>query len=138
MAGHEDAGVMTGHIGTNTPRFVPPRWDDCPLTLLKPGCANSGLELVEARPLFAILRACYKARKPQNPENTKKIQNPPPRVGPPKIRKKYIKDTKTARNCRFGAVFVFFRYFSVFSGANPGWGILCFFRIFGILGFSGL
>ena len=26
MAGHEDAGVMTGHIGTNTPKFVPPCW----------------------------------------------------------------------------------------------------------------
>ena len=26
MAGHEDAGVVTGHIGTSTPKFVPPRW----------------------------------------------------------------------------------------------------------------
>ena len=26
MASHEDAGVVTGHIGTNTPKFVPPRW----------------------------------------------------------------------------------------------------------------
>ena len=26
MAGHEDAGVVTGHIGTNTPKFVRPRW----------------------------------------------------------------------------------------------------------------
>ena len=26
MAGHEDAGVMTGHIGTNAPKCVPPRW----------------------------------------------------------------------------------------------------------------
>ena len=26
MAGHENAGVMTGHIGTNIPKFVPPRW----------------------------------------------------------------------------------------------------------------
>ena len=26
MAGHEDAGVVTGHIGTNTPKFVLPRW----------------------------------------------------------------------------------------------------------------
>ena len=24
MAGHEDAGVVTGHIGTNTPEFVTP------------------------------------------------------------------------------------------------------------------
>ena len=26
MAGREDAGVVTGHIGTNTPKFVRPRW----------------------------------------------------------------------------------------------------------------
>ena len=25
MAGHEDAGVVTGHMGTNTPKFVAPR-----------------------------------------------------------------------------------------------------------------
>ena len=25
MAGHEDAGVVAGHIGTNTPKFAPPR-----------------------------------------------------------------------------------------------------------------
>ena len=24
-AGHENAGVVTGHIETNTPKFVPPR-----------------------------------------------------------------------------------------------------------------
>ena len=26
QTGHEDAGVVTGHIGTNTPKFVPPHW----------------------------------------------------------------------------------------------------------------
>ena len=25
-AGHEDVGVVTGHIGTNIPKFLPPRW----------------------------------------------------------------------------------------------------------------
>ena len=51
MAGHEDAGVMTGHIGTNIPKFVPVAGDDRRLTLLKRGCANSvvGLELAESR-----------------------------------------------------------------------------------------
>ena len=35
------------HIGTNTPEFAPPRWEDRPLTLLKRGCANRvGLELL--------------------------------------------------------------------------------------------
>ena len=45
MAGHEDAEVMTGHIGTNTPKFAPSRFagDDRPLTLLKQGCAKSGV-----------------------------------------------------------------------------------------------
>ena len=40
--------VMTGHIGTNTPKFVPSRWGWPPFrSLLKRGCANSvvGLEL---------------------------------------------------------------------------------------------
>ena len=38
-----------GHIGTNTPKFVPPRWRQQPFDLLKRGCANSvvGLELAE-------------------------------------------------------------------------------------------
>ena len=26
MAGHEDAGVVTSHVGTNAPKFAPPRW----------------------------------------------------------------------------------------------------------------
>ena len=34
--------VLTGHTGTNTPKFVPLAGDDRPLTLLKRGCANSG------------------------------------------------------------------------------------------------
>ena len=41
-AGHEDPGVMTGHIGTNTPKFVLLAGEDGRLTLLKRGCANSG------------------------------------------------------------------------------------------------
>ena len=47
MAGHEDGVVMTSHIGTNTPKFVPPRWGRPPFDLFKRGCANSvvGLEL---------------------------------------------------------------------------------------------
>ena len=50
MAGHEDAGVVTGHIGTNTrPNLYPLAGGDRRLTLLKRGCANSvvGLELAE-------------------------------------------------------------------------------------------
>ena len=43
MAGHEDAGVVTGHTGTNTPKFVPPRWgrprfDPTQTGLCKFGC----------------------------------------------------------------------------------------------------
>ena len=50
MAGHEDAGVLTGHnIGTN---LYPLTGDDRSLTLLKRGCANSvlGLELADLSP----------------------------------------------------------------------------------------
>ena len=46
-------GVVTGHIGTNTPKFVPSHWGR--LTLLRRGCTNSvmGLELAEkAHTLF--------------------------------------------------------------------------------------
>ena len=42
MVSHEDAGVVTGLIGTNTPKFVPLAGDDRALTLLKRGSANSG------------------------------------------------------------------------------------------------
>ena len=39
---------MTGHIGTNTPKFVPPRWDDRALTLLNGAVQiRVGLELAE-------------------------------------------------------------------------------------------
>ena len=42
MAGHEDSWVVTGHIGTNTPKFVPPRWGRPPFDPTQTGCcANS-------------------------------------------------------------------------------------------------
>ena len=52
MAGHEEAGVVTGDTGTNTPKSqicTTLAGDDRALTLLKRGCANSvvGLELAE-------------------------------------------------------------------------------------------
>ena len=51
MAGHYPGILMTGHVGTTTPKFVPPRWDSRALTLLKRGCANSvvGLERAEKK-----------------------------------------------------------------------------------------
>ena len=52
MAGHEDAGVMTGHIGTNTPKFVPDRR----LTLLKRGCVRSEKLQNESFPNFSNFR----------------------------------------------------------------------------------
>ena len=42
MAGHEDAGVMTGHIGTNTPKFVPPRWGRPPFDPTQTGLCKFG------------------------------------------------------------------------------------------------
>ena len=42
MAGHEDAGVVTGDIGTNTPKFVPPRWGRPRFDPTQTGLCNSG------------------------------------------------------------------------------------------------
>ena len=42
MAGHEDAGVMTGHIGTNTPKFVPPRRGRRPFDPTQTGLCKFG------------------------------------------------------------------------------------------------
>ena len=87
---------------------------------------------------LAILRACYRARKPPHPENTKKIQNPPPRVDPRKYGKNTEKIEKRPKNCRFPAVFVFFRYFFCIFGGQPGVGDFVFFSYFRALGVFGL
>ena len=82
------------------------------------------------------LRSCGPVTEPENPQ-TPKIEKeykiPPPQVDP-EIPKKYKNGPKIAV---FGPFSYFFGIFSVFSGANPGWGILYFFRIFGLWGFSG-
>ena len=85
--------------------------------------------------------ACLvKTQQPPEPRKyekiTKRIQNPPPRVGPQKIRNKY---TKKYENGNFQAIFVIFRYFFVCLGPDPGWGILYSFRHFFVFsGFRGL
>ena len=79
---------------------------------------------------FRARRPATEPGKPPNPENTKKNTNPPP----PEIQKKYRKNIKTAQKLPVPGRF---RIFSVFSGVNPGWGILYFFRIFGLWGSSG-
>ena len=53
LAGHEDAGVVTGQKGTNTPKFV-----------LKQGCGIwVGLERAEMFDLFPMLQSRRPARK---------------------------------------------------------------------------
>ena len=49
MAGHEDAWVVTDHTGTNTPKFVPPRWGRPPFDPTQTGLCKSvvGLELAD-------------------------------------------------------------------------------------------
>ena len=42
MAGHEVAGEMTGHIGTNPPKFVPPRWGRPPCDPTQTGLCKFG------------------------------------------------------------------------------------------------
>ena len=88
---------------------------------------------------FVILRACYRAQEPQNPENTKNIDKfnkrrdkNNPRLAPEN--EKIIQ--KSPKNDHFSIFSVVF--FSYFRGANPGWGICIFFvflHIFGVLGF---
>ena len=74
---------------------------------------------------ITILRGWYRAQKPLNPGNTKKlrkkIQNPPPRVGP----RKYEKNTEKIR--KWWAIFVFFRYFFRIFEGQPGVGDFVFF-----------
>ena len=65
MAGHEDIGVVTGHIGTNTPKFVPPRRgrprvDPTQTGLCKFGWVWSSLKLQTFLGLFgAFLRHLF-------------------------------------------------------------------------------
>ena len=83
------------------------------------------------------LRACYRAPTPQNPENTQKIRNPPPRVGPRKYEKNTEKIQKRPKMAILGVIFVFFRYFFRIFGGQPGVGDFVFFAYFrgsGVLG----
>ena len=73
---------------------------------------------------FAIPRSWYIAQKPLEPG---KITKSPTPGRAPKIRKKYLKTTKTAQK---SPLLYFFGIFFVFSGPDPGWGITYFFRIF--------
>ena len=42
VAGHEDGGVMTGHIGTNTPKSVTPCWGRPPFDPTQTGVCKLG------------------------------------------------------------------------------------------------
>ena len=42
MAGREDAGAVTGHIGTNTPKFVPSHWGRPPFDPTQTGLCKFG------------------------------------------------------------------------------------------------
>ena len=59
MAGHEDAGVVTGQKEQTHPNLCPLTGDDRALTLLKRACANSGvgLELAEGGPCGATFES---------------------------------------------------------------------------------
>ena len=79
-------------------------------------------------------------QSPKTPESRKyekKIQNPPPRVGPPKIQKKYRKNTKTAQKRQvLGRFCIFSVFFPYVRGADPGGGfcIFSYFRHSGVFG----
>ena len=65
MAGHYPGILMTCHIGTNTPKFVPPRWGRPPFDPTQTGLCKFWcvLELAESVKL-CTKTACAHARKP--------------------------------------------------------------------------
>ena len=76
-------------------------------------------------------------KNPSSPEIRKKdekITKSPNPGRAPKIRKRYRKNTKTAKKSPFS---FFFCIFFVFSGPDPGWGILAIFSSL-FFSFSGL
>ena len=81
--------------------------------------------------LFAIPSGSYRAQKPPKAGNTKnirkKLQSPPPWVGP----RKYEKITEKIQNGHFRAIFVFFSVISsYFRGPTQGGGFCNFFVFF--------
>ena len=56
IAGHEDAGVVTSHIGTNTPKFVPPRWGRPRFDPTQTGLCKFGW-------VWSSLNLCYPVRR---------------------------------------------------------------------------
>ena len=79
-------------------------------------------------------------QSPKTPEPRKYEKNTksPTPGWPPKIRKKYRKNTKTAQKLPFRGHFVFFRYFFRIFGAQPGVGDFVFFSYFRGSGVFGL
>ena len=53
MAGHYPDILMTGHIGTNTPKFVPPRWGRPPLDPTQTGLCKFGWVWSSLKGLFS-------------------------------------------------------------------------------------
>ena len=101
---------------------------------MQPHTGREGAPHLPLRGLFLGRRLQFRRARtghkaPQNrkyEKNTKKLQNSPPWVGP----RKYGKMTKKYKMVIFGPFLFFFGNFSAFSGPNPGWGMLSFFRIF--------
>ena len=103
------------------------------------GLREIGLEERPVMRFFFEVDSCDPAgllQSPKTPE-PRKYEIPHPGLATEntkRIPKKYKNDPK---NCRFGSFLYFFGIFFIFSGAKLVWGILNFFRIFGVLGFLG-
>ena len=125
MKEKEGKNFRTSRLGLEVPEVLLPDIDDQPSLQKK-------------------TQACYRARKPQNPENTKKKYTKSPTPGRPpenteKLPKKKI--TKTAQKRPFLGRFVFFFgfFFRIFrSGGRPGVGdfvyFFSYFRDSGVFG----
>ena len=84
------------------------------------------------------LQACYRAPKPQNPENTKnmmKLLNPPPRIGPENMKETNMTWSFLGHACIFSGFFLF-RIFGGQSGVGDFvvFSYFSYFRDSGVFG----
>ena len=117
MAGHYPGILMTGHIGTNTPKFVPPRWgrqrfDPTQTGLCKFGWVWSALNLCICwRHPYGPEIAKLQVEKPETPGFHKSPPSRPPKTpfkipnNPPLLVRECLRVHSTMQRCggeRFG------------------------------------
>ena len=66
MAGHYPGILMTGHIGTNTPKFVPPRWGRPPFDPTQTGLCKFGRVSLELAEIGAAISGPRRENRPRH------------------------------------------------------------------------